>query len=104
MTADDPWLNVPQAVVLEATRDIELVLDLTAESPALLQIKASWRLARGAVISPEANPHPGAMGRHPQNIRPSKSYLAGLFAKATSCFGWSADGMRLRFPEPPSRA
>jgi hypothetical protein len=32
-------LNVPQAVVLEATRDIELVLDLTAETPALLQNK-----------------------------------------------------------------
>jgi hypothetical protein len=56
------WLNVPQAVVLEETRDIELVLDLTAETPALLQIKANWRLARGAVISPEANSHPGAMG------------------------------------------
>jgi hypothetical protein len=62
MTDDDPWLNVPQAVVLEATRDIELVLDLTAETPALLQIKASWRLARRAVIPPEANPHPQQWG------------------------------------------
>ena len=58
MTDDDPWLNVPQAVVLEATRDIELVLDLTAETPALLQIRAIWRLARRPVIPPEANPHP----------------------------------------------
>ena len=57
MTDDDPWLNVPQAVVLEATRDIELVPDLTAETAALLQINAIWRLARRPVIPPETNPH-----------------------------------------------
>ena len=46
MADDGPWLNVPQAVVLEATRDIGLALDLTAESTPLLVIKASWRVAR----------------------------------------------------------
>jgi len=28
MTDDGPWLNVPQAVVLEVTRDIERALNL----------------------------------------------------------------------------
>jgi hypothetical protein len=55
MADDGPWLNVPQAVVLEATRDIDLALDLTAESAALLLIKASWRVARRPVIPPEAD-------------------------------------------------
>ena len=50
MTDDGPWLNVPQAVVLEATHDVEFALNLTAENLALLQIKASRRLARSPVI------------------------------------------------------
>jgi hypothetical protein len=54
MTDDAPWLNVPQAVVLEATHDVEFALNLTAETLALLQIKASRRLARSPVIAPEA--------------------------------------------------
>jgi hypothetical protein len=45
MTDDGPWLNVQQAVVLEATRDIELALDLTGDNPALLVIKANKLLA-----------------------------------------------------------
>ena len=55
MTDDGPWLNVPQAVVLEATHDVEFALNLTAENLALLQIKASRRLARSPVIEPEAD-------------------------------------------------
>jgi hypothetical protein len=50
MTDDGPWLNVPQAVVLEATRDIELVLALTAETTALLMIKANRVLGGRTVI------------------------------------------------------
>jgi hypothetical protein len=53
MIDDGPWLNVPQAVVLEATHDIELALNLTAENPALLELKASQRLGRPVVV-PEA--------------------------------------------------
>jgi hypothetical protein len=54
MTDDGPRLNVPQAVVLEATRDIELVLDLTAETTALLMIKAN-RVLGPTVIPLEAD-------------------------------------------------
>src|SRR5215467_12414433 len=61
-TNDVFWLNAPQAVILEATRDIELALDLTVDSPALpaetaalLEIKASRRLASRRMIPPEAD-------------------------------------------------
>jgi hypothetical protein len=50
MSADGPWLNVPQAVVLEATRDIKLALDLTEDDPVLLVIKANQRIALRTVI------------------------------------------------------
>jgi hypothetical protein len=45
MSDDGPWLNVPQAVVLEATRDIELVRGLTETNPALLVIRANQLIA-----------------------------------------------------------
>jgi len=48
------WLNGPQAVVLEATQDIELALGLTSEIPVLLIIKASQLITR-TVIPLEAN-------------------------------------------------
>ena len=41
MVEDGPWLYVPQAVVLEVTSDIERALELTADSPVLLVIKAN---------------------------------------------------------------
>jgi hypothetical protein len=47
---DDVWLDVPQAVVLEATRDIDRAVGLTAETTALLVIKASSLLARPTEI------------------------------------------------------
>jgi hypothetical protein len=50
MSEDGPWLNVPQAVVLEATRDINLALDLTEDDPVLLVIKANQRIARRTEI------------------------------------------------------
>jgi hypothetical protein len=50
MSEDGPWLNVPQAVVLEATRDINLALDLTEDDPVLLVIKANQRIALRTVI------------------------------------------------------
>jgi len=55
MSEDGPWLNVPQAVVLEATRDIKLALGLTDNNPALLVIKANQRVAVRMVIPLEAN-------------------------------------------------
>ena len=55
MTDDGPWLNVPQAVVLEVTRDIERALNLSAETTALLIIKANQVLARRTVIPLEAD-------------------------------------------------
>jgi hypothetical protein len=55
MSEDGPWLNVPQAVVLEATRDIKLALGLTDNNPTLLVIKANQLLAVRTVIPLEAN-------------------------------------------------
>lgn len=55
MTDDGPWLNVPQAVVLEVTRDIERALNLSAETTDLLIIKANRVLARRTVIPLEAD-------------------------------------------------
>jgi len=46
MSDDGPWLSVPQAVVLVATRDIELALGLTENNAALLVIKANQRSKR----------------------------------------------------------
>ena len=54
MTYFSPWLNVPQAVVLEARKDIELALGLTSEMPALLMVKANHLVAR-TVIPLEVN-------------------------------------------------
>ena len=45
MTVYSAWLNVPQAVVLEATRDIDLALGLTSENPGLVDCQGqsnSW--------------------------------------------------------------
>jgi hypothetical protein len=50
MTDGDVWLNVPQAVVLGVIGDLELVLDLTADDPALLVMKANQLVARRTVI------------------------------------------------------
>jgi hypothetical protein len=50
MSEDGPWLNVPQAVVLEVRRDIDLALDLTEDDPVLLVIKANQRIALRTVI------------------------------------------------------
>src|SRR6201987_1245434 len=55
MADDGPWLNVPQTAVLEITRDIELVVGLSAETTPLLIIKANQLLARRIEIPLEAN-------------------------------------------------
>jgi hypothetical protein len=55
MADDGPWLNVPQTAVLEVTRDIELAVGLSAETTALLIIKANQLLARRIRIPLEAN-------------------------------------------------
>jgi hypothetical protein len=43
---DDLWLDLPQAVVLVTTWDIELAVGLTAETPILLIAKANRLVAR----------------------------------------------------------
>lgn len=55
MADDGPWLNVPQTAVLEVTRDIELAVGLTAETPPLLVIKANQLVARRIEIPLAAN-------------------------------------------------
>ena len=46
LSNDGSWLSLPQAVIVEARSDIELARDLTAETTALLIIKANQRVAR----------------------------------------------------------
>jgi hypothetical protein len=55
MTKKEFWLNVPQAVVLEATRNTELVCDLTDDDPNLLVIRANQLIAPCIVIPLEAD-------------------------------------------------
>jgi hypothetical protein len=55
MTDEGPWLNIPQAVVLEVTRDIEVVAGLTADNVTLLVIKANQLLPPRIEIPLEAN-------------------------------------------------
>ena len=52
------WLNVPQAVVLSATGDLNLALGLVAPTPALLVFKANELVARRTVIPVAADPDP----------------------------------------------
>jgi hypothetical protein len=49
------WLTVPHAVVLEATRNIELVSDLTEDDPDLLIIKVNQLIAPSMIIPLEAD-------------------------------------------------
>jgi hypothetical protein len=49
------WFTVPQAVVLEATGDLEAVLNLTDDDPDLLVIKANKLLSAFTVISLETD-------------------------------------------------
>lgn len=49
MSEDGPWLNLPQAVVLEATHDLKLALGLTGSDPALLVMKASQQIVRRVI-------------------------------------------------------
>jgi len=55
MADDGPWLNVQEAAVLEVTRDIDLVVSLSAETTPLLVIKTNRLLARRIEIPLEAN-------------------------------------------------
>jgi hypothetical protein len=55
VTDDGPWLDLPQAVVLEATRDINLALDLADNNEALLVIKANQLIALRTVIQLRAD-------------------------------------------------
>jgi hypothetical protein len=58
MTNNDPWLNVPQAIVLGVTGDLELVLNLIADDTALLVLKANELVARRTVIPLAADADP----------------------------------------------
>jgi hypothetical protein len=50
MTREQFWLTVPQAVVLEATCDIELVVGLSDHNPNFLVIKANQLIAQSLLI------------------------------------------------------
>jgi hypothetical protein len=55
MAINQFWLTVPHAVVLEATRNIELVSKLTEDDPELLVIKANQLIAPRMMIPLEAD-------------------------------------------------
>jgi hypothetical protein len=50
MARDEVWLNLPQAAILEATRDIDLTLRMTDDDPNLLLVKANRILATPASV------------------------------------------------------
>jgi len=52
---DRLWLTVPQAVVLEETRNLDLALSLIEDDPDLRPIIANWLTARPLVIPLEAD-------------------------------------------------
>jgi hypothetical protein len=55
MNREPLWLTVPQAVVLEVTGDIEAVLALTDDDPAILLIKANRLVSDFLVIPLDAD-------------------------------------------------
>jgi hypothetical protein len=55
---DELWLNVPQAVVLSATGDLDLALGLIPLAPPLLVFRANELVARRTVIPVAPDPDP----------------------------------------------
>jgi len=55
MAKNQIWLTVPHAVVLEATCNVDLVLDLKDDDPDLLVIKANQLIAPRMMIPLEAD-------------------------------------------------
>jgi len=53
----DTWLKVPQAVVFEITRNLQMARELEADDPNLLVIKAIWRLPPLTYIEVDAFPN-----------------------------------------------
>jgi len=54
MARQQAWLTLPQVVVLEATRDLDLVFQVTGSNPDLLSIKANQILGMLAYVPIEA--------------------------------------------------
>jgi hypothetical protein len=54
MARQQAWLTLPQVVVLEATRDLDLVFQVTGSNPDLLPIKANQILGMPAYVPIEA--------------------------------------------------
>ena len=69
------WLTVPHAVVLEATRNIELVSDLTEDDPDLLVIKANQLIAPHIMIPLEADADEGRRADAFKNFHEQKAIL-----------------------------
>ena len=55
MTRNQHWFTVPHAVVLEATRDIELVVGLKDDDPDMLLMRANQLIAPRIFIPLEAD-------------------------------------------------
>ena len=54
MARQQVWLTLPQVVVLEATRDLDLVFQVMGSNPDLLPIKANQILGMPAYVPIEA--------------------------------------------------
>ena len=78
---DELWLNVPQAVVLSATGDLDLALGLVAPDPDLLVFKANAVVARRTVIPVAADPDPKQRAEAFRKLQESKIEEEGRYAE-----------------------
>ena len=101
---DDVWLDVPQAVVLEATRDIDRAVGLTAETTALLVIKASNLLARRTVIPLAADADEEQRLDALRKIREARTAMAAdshYLEAQQRVHGWLVAGVRTKARRTP---
>ena len=104
LTDDVLWLDVPQAVVLEATRDIDRAVGLTAETTALLVIKASSLLARRTVIPLAADADEEQRLDALRKIREARTAMAAdshYLEAQQRVHGWLVAGVRTKARRTP---
>jgi len=104
LTDDVLWLDVPQAVVLEATRDIDRAVGLTAETTALLVIKASNLLARRTVIPLAADADREQRLDALRKIREARTAMADdshYLEAQQRVHGWLVAGVRTKARRTP---
>jgi hypothetical protein len=106
MDEDRLWLNVPQAVVLSVTGDLDVTLRLAAPTPSLLVIKANELVARRTVLPVAADPDPAQRAEALIRLRETKmaeeqGRYAELERQVHRCVIAGARTMACRTPGAP---